>query len=124
MGKAMTKKQPAPRPRTKAPAKQPMRLHKWRDVEARLFTPEQIAASRARAAEAIEEMNLRAVRQLAGKTQKDIERATGIAQGDVSMLERGQDPRLSRLRAYVEALGGRLEVFAVFDDRQVRLQGV
>jgi hypothetical protein len=34
----------------------------------------------------------------------------------VSRLEHGDDAKLSTLRAYVEALGGRLELVAVFDD--------
>ena len=58
------------------------------------------------------------------KTQKDIEAATGIGQAEVSRTERRDDHLLSTLRAYVEALGGKLEVIAVFEDKQVRLHGV
>ena len=38
-------------------------------------------------------------------------------QPNVSRIEKGTEMQLSTLRAYIEALGGRLEVSAVFDDR-------
>jgi DNA-binding XRE family transcriptional regulator len=45
-----------------------------------------------------------------------------VSQANVSQLERGEaDVRLSTLGRYVEALGGRLEVRAVFPDRIVDL---
>ena len=100
------------------------KLHKWKDVRARTFTPEEIAASQDWVQRETLEMNLRAVRELAGKTQKDVEAVTGMAQAEVSRAERRSDHLISTLRAYVEALGGRLDVFAVFDDKQVRLKGV
>lgn len=43
----------------------------------------------------------------------------GISQGNVSRLEARSDVYLSTLRSYVEALGGRLEIAAVFDDERV-----
>jgi hypothetical protein len=42
-----------------------------------------------------------------------------VSQSNVSQLERGADPRLSTVAGYVDALGGRLEVLAVFDDETV-----
>jgi len=36
-------------------------------------------------------------------------------------VERGQDVYLSTLRSYVEALGGRLELTAVFPDQTITL---
>jgi hypothetical protein len=42
----------------------------------------------------------------------------------VSRLEHRADVRLSTVKRYVEALGGELEVFAAFGDRQVRLRAV
>ena len=37
-------------------------------------------------------------------------------QPNVSRIERGGEMELSTLRSYIEALGGRLEIAAVFDD--------
>lgn len=42
-----------------------------------------------------------------------------ISQGNVSRLEARSDVYLSTLRSYVEALGGHLEIAAVFGDERV-----
>jgi Helix-turn-helix len=98
--------------------------HKWRDVQKARFTPEQIAASKEWAARATLEMNLAALRELAGKTQVEMAKLADMTQSELSRAERRDDHLLSTLRRYVEALGGRLEVLAVFDDKQVKLRGV
>lgn len=49
-------------------------------------------------------------------TQQDVASALDLARADVSKLERRDDPRLSSLIRYVEALGGRLELQARFGD--------
>jgi hypothetical protein len=70
---------------------------------------------------------LRSVRLAAGKTQGDVSKATGIAQGDVCRLEQREtldECQVSTLRRFVEALGGRLDVNAVFAGGQrVALKG-
>lgn len=45
-------------------------------------------------------------------------------QGELSRIDRREDVLLSTLRAYVEALGGKLEVVADFGDKVFRLRGV
>lgn len=40
----------------------------------------------------------------------------GISQGNVSRLEGRNDVYLSTLRSYLQALGGHLEIAAMFDD--------
>jgi hypothetical protein len=47
-----------------------------------------------------------------------------MAQGELSKIENREDHRLSTLRRYIKALGGDLEVVAVFDDKRIRLHGV
>lgn len=62
-------------------------------------------------------MTLRALRTAARKTQAEVARVTGIAQGDLSRLEtrdRFDDSLVSTLRRYVEALGGGVELVVVF----------
>jgi hypothetical protein len=39
-----------------------------------------------------------------------------VTQGAVSKLEHAEDVRVSTLRQYVEALGARLELVAIFED--------
>ena len=69
-------------------------------------------------------MDLRGLRELAGKTQKDMAILVEQTQGQVSETERRSDHRLSTLRKYVEALGGEIEVVANFGDKRIRLHSV
>ena len=52
-------------------------------------------------------------------TQEGLARTLGVSQPNVSRIEHQDDVYLSTLRSYVEALGGRLEIRAVFDDEVV-----
>lgn len=52
-------------------------------------------------------------------TQVQVAEALGIAQGNVSRIEGRSDIYLSTLREYVEALGGHLELSAVFGDERL-----
>jgi DNA-binding XRE family transcriptional regulator len=61
------------------------------------------------------------LRQSRNVTQSELADSLGIHQPNVSRLESGQDPKLSTLRAYVAALGGHLELVAVFDDEYIKL---
>jgi hypothetical protein len=101
-----------------------MKLHRWEDIRKKHLTPKETAANRAWAERELLEMDLRAVRELVGKTQVDVAKATKMAQSDVSKAEHRDDHRLSTLRRYIEALGGELEVIARFGDKMVRLRGV
>jgi transcriptional regulator with XRE-family HTH domain len=56
-------------------------------------------------------------------TQKGIAAQLGISQGRVSKIENGDDLQLTTLERYVEALGGRLKVEAVFPDATIDLSG-
>ena len=54
-------------------------------------------------------------------TQAKLAQSLGVNQGEVSKIEHRTDLYLSTLSEYVEALGGRLEIRAVFSDREVRI---
>ncbi|GAA4683929.1 XRE family transcriptional regulator [Phytohabitans rumicis] len=56
-------------------------------------------------------------------TQQDVAGTMGVSAPRVSAIERGDVERveLSTLRAYVEALGGRLQVIAEFGDNLYRV---
>ena len=70
------------------------------------------------------ELNLRAVRELVGKTQIELAKVARTTQSEISKAERRDDHLLSTLRKYVEALGGEIEVVASFGDKRIRLRGV
>jgi DNA-binding Xre family transcriptional regulator len=58
------------------------------------------------------------LRQTRHVTQVQLAERLGISQGNVSRLEGRGDVYLSTLRNYIEALGGHLEIAAVFDDQR------
>lgn len=68
--------------------------------------------------------DLRAVREAAGLSQVEAAKLAGMSQGEVSRLENRDDYRLTTLRRFVNALGGRLEITAHVAGKTVRLRGV
>lgn len=78
-------------------------------------------------AEALDEIlhyRLAELRRLKEQTQVELSKAAGIAQPVVSRIERDADPNVTirTLRRYVEGLGGKLEVAAVFDGERLLLE--
>lgn len=57
------------------------------------------------------------MRRSRGLTQQQLAEAMHVSQANVSRIERGEDAQLSTIRRYVHALGGNLEIRAVFPDR-------
>lgn len=61
---------------------------------------------------------LHQLREASGLTQADLAGQLGVSQPNVSKIEgSGADLKLSTLAGYLAALGGRLEVRAVFPDQ-------
>nr|WP_255502250.1 helix-turn-helix domain-containing protein [Cellulomonas sp. JH27-2] len=58
-------------------------------------------------------------------TQQAVASKMGVAQSHVSAIERSALPSIEvgTLAAYVEALGGRLELVADFEDERITLAG-
>lgn len=67
-------------------------------------------------------LKLHEIRESRGITQADLASSMGVSQPNISKIERGvADPLLSTIEGYVEALGGRIEVRAVFPDQSFDL---
>jgi DNA-binding XRE family transcriptional regulator len=94
--------------------------HKWSELEAKMG-PERVAAARARARTIIEEMPLQQLRNAREMTQTRLAEVLEMDQGNISKLEKRTDMYLSTLRSYVEAMGGTLEIRAVFPDGDVKI---
>lgn len=76
---------------------------------------------RRRNEEAASGEGLAQARLRAGLTQTEVGERMGISQSDVSKLERRGDTRVSTLRAYARALGGRLRLsLELPEDAQAR----
>jgi transcriptional regulator with XRE-family HTH domain len=56
------------------------------------------------------------LRRQRNMTQVQLAEQTGVDQRQISRAENGGDMLLSTLHRYVVGLGGRLDVFATFDD--------
>lgn len=69
--------------------------------------------------EDVARMPLEEVRRARQMTQAEVARILGVHQGEVSKIEHRTDVYLSTLATYVAALGGRLEIRAVFPDREM-----
>ncbi len=66
-------------------------------------------------------MALTAAREQQGLTQKQVAESLGVSQANISRIEHEDDLYLSTLREYVEALGGELQIKAVFEDQEIYL---
>ena len=97
-----------------------MPTRKFRElVKAMPPTRQQMIAGRIR--ESLASMPLEEVRKARQMTQAKLADALGVNQGEVSKIEHRTDIYLSTLADYVEALGGKLEIRAVFPDREMRI---
>jgi DNA-binding Xre family transcriptional regulator len=69
------------------------------------------------------EIDLAALRRELGLTQVEVADRAGMSQSDFSKLERRRDVRLSTLRSWVAALGGRLRLLFESDEeeREIRV---
>lgn len=66
-------------------------------------------------------LSLAELREARDARQVDLADELGVSQANVSRIERQDDLYLSTLSSYVEALGGRLEIAAVFPDLTIHL---
>jgi predicted transcriptional regulator len=93
----------------------------WKALKRATLSPEARARLKKRVKLAVEERTLRALRQELDLTQTEVSQAAAMSQSELSRLEGRDDHLTSTLRRYVEALGGRLEVTAVFGKRRIKL---
>ena len=96
----------------------------WKSVREERLTPDVVARVTRRVRARIEEATLQELRQDLAMTQVELARAADMTQSELSRLESRADHRISTLRRYVDALGGKLEITAVFGKRRVKLTDV
>jgi len=97
-----------------------MPSRKFRElVKAMPAERQQKIANRVR--QSLASMPLDEIRKARQVTQSRLAAALGVNQGEVSKIEHRTDIYLSTLAGYLEALGGKLEIRAVFPDREMRI---
>ena len=98
----------------------------WREARSRRAVDERaVAAEIDRLQSEQRAYRLREIREAQGLTQQEVARRLDLTQPTISALESGDLERsgLATLMAYVEALGGTVEVTAVFGNRRLLLSG-
>jgi DNA-binding Xre family transcriptional regulator len=74
-----------------------------------------------RTKELLAELPVAELRELAGKSQRELALIMGIKQPSLSKLENQSDIQVSTLQKIVEALGGKLDVVARFPKGSVKI---
>jgi transcriptional regulator with XRE-family HTH domain len=94
----------------------------WKTIRKQVIGKDEARAKRARDAMDAE-LALGPLRKHRKTSQADVAKRLAVSQANISQIERG-DVKISTLAGYVGALGGKLEVRAVFDDETVSLSDV
>jgi transcriptional regulator with XRE-family HTH domain len=94
--------------------------HKWREIR-KQRSPEREAQIKERVEREVNRIDaslaqLRHAREL---TQVQLAHALNVPQSTISKMEHRADLYLSTLRSYIEAMGGTLEIRAVFPDMEI-----
>jgi len=94
----------------------------WSEISAKVRAdPERRARIEQREQAILAELTIAQLREVRGTTQANIAERMNVTQSNVSHFERNPNIFLRSLADYVEALGGRLEVRAIFPDQDVIL---
>lgn len=97
-----------------------MPARNFKELQARM-SPERQARNRAEADRMIRAMPLDELRAARQMTQEHLANILGIKQASISKMERRTDMYIGTLSKVIEAMGGRLEIRAVFPDGDVRI---
>jgi transcriptional regulator with XRE-family HTH domain len=93
---------------------------KWREIRG-TFSPEVEARIAQEVKDAARVMTLYRLREARSLTQVNLAKILEINQGAVSRLEKRSDVYVSTLRSYIEAMGGQLQIRAVFPDAVIEI---
>src|SRR5881296_3777590 len=97
-----------------------MPTRKFRELFDRLPAERQ-AKINSRVNATIARMHLDELRQARELTQMAVAATLGVNQSEISKIEHRADLYISTLAEYIQALGGELEIRAVFPDGDVRI---
>ena len=95
--------------------------HNWREIR-RTLSPEQEEATRQYVKSVVEAVTLNQLREARSLTQASLASVLGINQGSVSKMEKRTDMYISTLRSFIQAMGGQLQIKAVFPEGEVEIE--
>ncbi|MEV4292235.1 helix-turn-helix transcriptional regulator [Nonomuraea bangladeshensis] len=100
---------------------------KWNDVRADIVATsggeEAVAEARRRNQAYIDGYRLAERRKSVGMSQAEVADLMGVTKSRVSQIERGEVSTVEAIARYVQALGGQLQISAVFGDDLYILRG-
>jgi DNA-binding XRE family transcriptional regulator len=92
----------------------------FKELKAKM-SPESRARAEAKAQQMIDDMALDELRAARDLTQEHLSTLLGISQAAISKMEHRTDMYVSTLGHFIKAMGGRLEIRAIFPDGDVRI---
>lgn len=90
----------------------------FRELQAKM-SPERRARNAEEADRMLRELPLEELRAARHLTQERLAQILGVKQSAISRMERRTDVYVSTLSSFIEAMGGKLEIRAVFPDGSV-----
>jgi ribosome-binding protein aMBF1 (putative translation factor) len=97
-----------------------MGVRNFRELQAGM-SPERQARNKAAAEHLLREMPLEELRAARELTQEQLAQSLGVKQAFISKIEHRTDMYVTTLAKFIEAMGGKLEIRAVFPDGSVRI---
>jgi DNA-binding XRE family transcriptional regulator len=94
--------------------------HNWRDIRRKL-SPEQEEKTRQYVKSVVEAASLNQLREARSLTQANLAGILGVNQGSVSKMEKRTDMYVSTLRSFIQAMGGQLQIKAVFPEGDIEI---
>src|ERR1700689_2473529 len=95
--------------------------HKFKDLQLKI-PAERRARVEERVRQALKAMALDELRTAREFTQAELSQVLKVDQGSISRLERRTDMYIGTLRRYIEAMGGSLQIRAIFPDGEVQIK--
>jgi DNA-binding XRE family transcriptional regulator len=95
--------------------------HNWRDIRRKL-SPEQEEKTRQYVKSVVEAVTLNQLREARSLTQANLAGILGVNQGSVSKMEKRTDMYVSTLRSFIQAMGGQLQIKAVFPEGDIEIE--
>ena len=93
---------------------------KFSELRGRM-SPEAQDRGRAKAKAYLEQMPLDELREARKLTQEHLAKLLGVNQSAISKMERRTDMYISTLQSIIEAMGGKLQIHAVFPEGKIEI---
>jgi len=102
-------------------------FYQWQDIRSEIVAEiggeEAIAEARKRNQAYIDGYRLAERRKALGLTQAEVAERMGVTKSRVSQIERGEVSTIEAVARYVQAIGGQIQISAVFGDEHYVLRG-